>query len=88
MSAAGFDLIAAALDHMRETGILASWSRSVLVSAGQGQRRIADIYRIGFGEHAAETDREGVFALLERHGRTALGHDLEIRMAEPRLATA
>ena len=75
------ELVQAALDDMRQNGTLVSWSRTVRVCAARiGRAPIIDVYRITFAERADASDREGLEALLERHGRTGLRHDVEIQV--------
>ena len=75
------ELVQAALDDMRQSGALVSWSRSARVCAGlTGRTPVTDVYRITFAGRADASDREGLEALLERHGRTGLRHDVEIQV--------
>ena len=76
------ELVQAALDDMRHSGALVSWSRSMRVCASRAGRTpvITDVYRITFAGRAETSDREGLEALLERHGRTGLRHEVEIQL--------
>ena len=75
------ELVQAALDDMRQSGALVSWSRSMRVCASRkGRTPVTDVYRITFARGADASDREGLEALLERHGRTGLRHEVEIQL--------
>ena len=75
------ELVQAALDDLRQSGALVSWSRSMRVCASRaGRTPVTDVYRITFAGRAETSDREGLEALLERHGRTGLRHEVEIQL--------
>jgi hypothetical protein len=73
------DLAGSVLDSLVLSGTVKQWRRHLVVSGGRSRPSVADIYDVQIGADMSEGDQAALRDLLERHGRTALTHQVEIR---------
>ncbi len=74
------DLAGSVLDSLVLSGTVKQWRRHLVVSGGRNGSSVADIYDVHIGADMSDGDEAALRDLLERHGRTALSHQLEIRI--------